>query len=231
MMTINPPTAALLLSEFVSLRAGRVGDPERSQLGGGPLPGAAGPRPRLSDRQRGAARGPRLRPYQVTGGDVVLSTARIWLGASPRQSMEPRSASALMPWLGAPPDTSPTACARARRWSATAHERRAVCGANRMFRDPARLLAREMVSASARGATPRGRRGDRRADRRGQAARTDPKPLTTSAKSRTRWRPQRATVDRARSSSSRNAELRAQARGVFSAHTPSGRRSTSAAQL
>ena len=73
MMTINPPTAALLLSEFVRLDPGRVGDPERGQLGSRPLPGATRPCTAANGRSTSCAGRTRPRSCKEAGGDVVVT--------------------------------------------------------------------------------------------------------------------------------------------------------------
>ena len=57
MMTINPPTAALLLSEFVKLNPGEWVIQNAANSAVGPLPCAARPPPRPADGQRRAPRG------------------------------------------------------------------------------------------------------------------------------------------------------------------------------
>jgi mitochondrial enoyl-[acyl-carrier protein] reductase / trans-2-enoyl-CoA reductase len=119
MMTINPPTAALLLSEFVSLKPGEwvIQNAANSAVGLYlvQLARYRGYRTVNVVRREDAAE-----VVQETGGDVVLLDGEALAGRVSAAIDGPRSASALMRWLGPPPGISPTACARARRWSATA---------------------------------------------------------------------------------------------------------------
>ncbi|WP_255440415.1 alcohol dehydrogenase catalytic domain-containing protein [Caenimonas sedimenti] len=56
MLTVNPPTASLLLSDFREPAGRRLGDPEQRQLRRRQLSGAAGQVARLQDGERRAAR-------------------------------------------------------------------------------------------------------------------------------------------------------------------------------
>ena len=214
MMTINPPTAALLLSEFVTLAPGDWVIQNAANSAGGPVPGATGPIPRLSNRQRrsppgsggGRARHRRRHcPRRRRGSGCK--------GRSTRPT-ERRSTSVSTRWADPPADASPNRCARARRGQLRPHERRAVRNHPRRFRlprpDPTRILARELVSAYARGPTPCARRRARRTHRAGKPCTRRSTPPTTSARSKKQWQAPRAESDRERSSSSRNRELEAE---------------------
>ena len=119
MMAINPPTAALLLSEFVTLGPGDwVIQNAANSAVGLYLVQLARYRGYRTSTSFGART--RLRSFAIPAATSSSSTARTWRSGSSRRPAERRSASGSMRWAVPPPDASPTACARARRWSATA---------------------------------------------------------------------------------------------------------------
>ena len=72
MVRINPPTAQLMLSDFVDLKPRRLGDPERRQLRGRPAADRAGQAARPA---HGQCRAPRRRcagELKALGADVVV---------------------------------------------------------------------------------------------------------------------------------------------------------------
>ena len=225
MMTINPPTAALLLSEFVSLGPGEwvIQNAANSAVGLYlvQLARYRGYRTVNVVRREDAAE-----VVRETGGDVVLvdgeDLAQRVVAATDGSR---RSGSASMRWRGRHRTPRRLPVRERDAGQLRPHERRAVCGATGRLRlprpDAARLLARE----TGFGARPR---SERRAivgeiagliTRQASCTRRSTPP-TTSARSRTRWRPRRAAGDRARSSSC-HASLLAQG-AVFSAQSPSG---------
>ncbi|MGZ6564958.1 MAG: hypothetical protein ACXVH3_37485 [Solirubrobacteraceae bacterium] len=110
MMTINPPTAALLLSEFVTLGPGGwviQNAPTRRWVctwSSWPDTVAIG----LSTSFGG---GTRRRSCARPAATSSSSTARTWRNGSSTRPAERRS----MRWAGPPADALPTACVRARR--------------------------------------------------------------------------------------------------------------------
>jgi trans-2-enoyl-CoA reductase len=229
MMTINPPTAALLLSEFVSLQPGEwvIQNAANSAVGLYlvQLARYRGYRTVNVVRREDAAD-----VVQEAGGDVVLLdgedlTRRVAAaidGAQIRLGIDAVAGAATG-------HLADCLCERD-AGQLRPHERRAVWGATGRSclprPDAARLLAGEMVSARARGGTPGDRRRDRRADRLGQAARTHPSHLRRQRdQGRGGGRSDRRAIG-ARSSSSRDAELWRKSSWLKS---PSGCRSTSVA--
>ena len=119
MMTINPPTAALLLSEFVSLqpREWVIQNAANSAVGLYlvQLARYRGYRTVNVVRREDAAD-----VVRETGGDVVLLDGEDLAQRVSAATDGAQIRLGIDAVAGPPPGISPTACARARRWSATA---------------------------------------------------------------------------------------------------------------
>ena len=195
MMAINPPTAALLLSEFVTLGPGDwvIQNAANSAVGytwcSWRDTAAIGLSTSFAARTRRRSCGTRAAPS-------CSSMARTWRNRLSRRPARRRSGSASMPWRGRHRTARRLPVQQRDAGQLRPHERRAVCGvAGRLHLpqpDAARLLARDWFRRTPEDRAPCSRRRARRTHRARRSCTRRSTPPTTSARSKKQWQAPRA---------------------------------------